>query len=161
MTNCSMSAARISIRCSVRSKREPIGGYMASSAATRLPCETDLRTLSAGDSIEEAEAVFKSEHAGAVPVIDGDGRDPEGLLGADQLVALGGADRRSGDDRLALRRLSRCTDRRTASNSVRRDHREALVTDPQGRLLGMITQTDLLAAIWRGHIAEHIVLNGG
>lgn len=32
--------------------------------------------------------------------------------------------------------------------------REAVVATPEGQLLGLITQTDLLAALWRGHVAE-------
>lgn len=35
-------------------------------------------------------------------------------------------------------------------------YHDALVTDPGGVLLGMITQTDLLAALWRGHVAERV-----
>jgi CBS domain-containing membrane protein len=31
-----------------------------------------------------------------------------------------------------------------------------VVVDGQGRFLGLIAQTDLLAALWRGHIAEEI-----
>jgi CBS domain-containing membrane protein len=33
---------------------------------------------------------------------------------------------------------------------------EAIVADGQGRLSGIITQTDLLAALWRGHVAEQV-----
>lgn len=35
-------------------------------------------------------------------------------------------------------------------------YREAVVVDSTGNLLGIIDQTDLLATIWRGHIAEYI-----
>jgi CBS domain-containing membrane protein len=122
--------------------------------------QTAVRTLSPDDRIEQAEGVFKSEHAGAVPVLDGDGH-LEGLLGADQLAAMGG--QTVGQ----VMNVSPCV----ASPDAPIDellpilsgglYREALVTDPQGRLLGMITQTDLLAAIWRGHIAEQIALNSG
>jgi len=35
-------------------------------------------------------------------------------------------------------------------------HREAVVVDPEGRFLGLIGQTDLLATLWRGHMAEEI-----
>lgn len=38
-------------------------------------------------------------------------------------------------------------------------YREAVVVDGDGRLLGLIDQTDLLAALWRGHIAEEIARN--
>lgn len=38
--------------------------------------------------------------------------------------------------------------------------REALVATPDGQMLGLITQTDLLAALWRGHVAE-LVTNAG
>ena len=33
-------------------------------------------------------------------------------------------------------------------------YREAIVATPEGQLLGLITQTDLLAALWRSHVAE-------
>ncbi|PWR22437.1 HPP family protein [Zavarzinia compransoris] len=33
-------------------------------------------------------------------------------------------------------------------------HHEVLVAGADGRLAGMITQTDLIAALWRGHVAE-------
>jgi CBS domain-containing membrane protein len=35
-------------------------------------------------------------------------------------------------------------------------YREAVVVDAEGRFLGLIAQTDLLATLWRGHIAEEI-----
>jgi CBS domain-containing membrane protein len=39
-------------------------------------------------------------------------------------------------------------------------YHEAVVTDAEGRLVGMITQTDLLAALWRGHVAEQVTAAG-
>ncbi|SNS57408.1 CBS domain-containing membrane protein [Sphingomonas laterariae] len=35
-------------------------------------------------------------------------------------------------------------------------YHEAVVVDGENRLLGLITQTDLLAALWRGHVAERV-----
>lgn len=35
-------------------------------------------------------------------------------------------------------------------------YHEALVCTDEGRLLGIITQTDLIAALWRGHVAEQV-----
>jgi CBS domain-containing membrane protein len=35
-------------------------------------------------------------------------------------------------------------------------YHEAIVVDAQGRYAGLITQTELLGALWRGHIAEAI-----
>lgn len=40
-------------------------------------------------------------------------------------------------------------------------HHEAIITDGEGRLIGLVTQTDLLAALWRGHVAEHVAAGGG
>lgn len=37
-------------------------------------------------------------------------------------------------------------------------YREALVCTDDGRLVGIITQTDLIAALWRGHVAEQVTL---
>ena len=39
-------------------------------------------------------------------------------------------------------------------------YHEAVVVDPKGRLLGLVTQTQLLSALWRGHIAEQITVAG-
>lgn len=38
---------------------------------------------------------------------------------------------------------------------------EAIVVDDNSRLMGMITQTDLLAALWRSHVAEQVTAGGG
>lgn len=35
-------------------------------------------------------------------------------------------------------------------------HHDALIVDADGRLAGMVTQTDLLAALWRSHVAEQV-----
>jgi CBS domain-containing membrane protein len=40
-------------------------------------------------------------------------------------------------------------------------HHEAIVVDAEHRLFGMLTQTDLLAALWRGHVAEQVSLAQG
>ena len=40
-------------------------------------------------------------------------------------------------------------------------HHEAIVVDAEHRLIGMLTQTDLLAALWRGHVAEQVSLAQG
>lgn len=40
-------------------------------------------------------------------------------------------------------------------------HHDALIVDADGRLAGMITQTDLLAALWRSHVAEQVASADG
>ena len=39
-------------------------------------------------------------------------------------------------------------------------HHDALIVDADGKLAGMITQTDLLAALWRSHVAEQVASVG-
>jgi CBS domain-containing membrane protein len=40
-------------------------------------------------------------------------------------------------------------------------HHDALIVDPDGKLAGVITQTDLLAALWRSHVAEQVASADG
>jgi CBS-domain-containing membrane protein len=38
-------------------------------------------------------------------------------------------------------------------------HREVIVYDDEGKLLGMATQTESLAGLWRSHVAEQVSLS--
>lgn len=39
-------------------------------------------------------------------------------------------------------------------------HHQAIIVDANGTLAGMITQTDLLSALWRSHVAEQVASTG-
>ncbi len=120
----------------------------------------DVPRIAHDATIDQARAQFGASRLRGLPVIDATGH-VKGLLGADALAHPG--------DAAVARSIN--TTPCTAPPETPIDellpilsagmHLEALVIDPQGRLLGMITQTDLLDALWRGHIAEQIALGSG
>ena len=127
-----------------------------------IRCEQIMRSdgprIGLGDALDHVRPLFAAHRLRALPVVDEDGR-VEGLLCVDKLS-------QAGDLSVAqLMDTSPCI----APPGTPIDellpilsggiYQEALVVDPQGRLLGLITQTDLLCALWRGHIAEQIALN--
>jgi CBS domain-containing membrane protein len=126
------------IRCSEIMKIEPV-------------------TLGPDDRLERAQGIFASQLIRAIPVVDEEGH-LEGLL--EVAKSLTQSELTVGE----VMDLSPCVALPDTpidellpilSGGV---YTDAAVADPQGRLLGMIAQTDLLAALWRGHIAEHIAL---
>lgn len=121
---------------------------------------SDGPSLSPDDRLDKARDLFVAQGFAALPVVDGEGR-VEGLLKADALLHP------------EQTQVSRMMDRSPCiappdspidellpilSGGM---HREAMIVDAGQRLLGMITQTDLLAALWRGHVAENIALHSG
>lgn len=107
------------------------------------------------EGVGQARDRLLAERLGAMPVLDADGK-VLGLVGHAQLVA--GAGRLVRDVMQA--------DPQTARPGQPIDellpvlsggwHHEVLVVGADGRLAGMITQTDLLAALWRSHVAEQV-----
>ena len=129
-----------------------------------IRCEQIMRgdgaRIGPGDTLDHARLLFAACHQRALPVVDSEGH-LEGLLSVDRLL-------QAGDGPVAgVMDISPCV----APPGTPIDellpilsggvYQEALVVNPQGRLLGLITQTDLLSALWRGHIAEQIALNEG
>jgi len=119
---------------------------------------SDAPRIAPSDALDDVRPLFAAHRLRALPVVDEEGR-MEGLLCVDRLS-------QAGDLPVAqLMDISPCI----APPDTPIDellpilsggiYQEAVVVDPQGRFLGLITQTDLLSALWRGHIAEQIALN--
>ncbi|OHT18271.1 HPP family protein [Edaphosphingomonas haloaromaticamans] len=108
-----------------------------------------------GEGVGQARDRLLERRLAAMPVVDEDGR-VTGIVGHAELLAGAG---------------------RTVSEVMARDlclvapetpidellpalsgglHHMAIVADGDGRLIGLISQTDLLAALWRGHVAERV-----
>ncbi len=115
----------------------------------------DIINASPDEGVGQARDRLLAHKLRAMPVIDQDG-NVVGLVGHAELLT--GAGRTVGEVMTASPCL---TSPETPiaellpvlSGGV---YHEAIVTDHQGRLAGLITQTDLLAALWRGHVAEQV-----
>jgi CBS domain-containing membrane protein len=113
----------------------------------------DVISASPQDGVGQARDQLLAHHLSAMPVIDPD-RYVVGLVRHGELLA--GAGRTVRD----VMEPSPCL----ASADTPVDEllpilsggvfHQAIIVDQEGRLEGMITQTDLLAALWRGHVAE-------
>ena len=110
-----------------------------------------------GEDIGEARDRLLARHLRAMPVVDADQR-VVGVVGHAQLSAGGG--RCVGD---VMIEAPYCAAPETPIDALLPalsggDAHEAFIVESTGRLAGMITQTDLLAALWRGHVAERVAL---
>jgi len=120
----------------------------------------DCAVIAADGTIDQARGIFASRRVAVLPVIAGDGR-VEGLLCADALLQVrDGAVSQVMDTSPCIAPHATPIDELLPILSGGL-YQHALVVDPDGKLLGLITQTDLLSALWRGHIAEQIAANGG
>src|SRR5579863_410524 len=121
--------------------------------------QREVATVSPDEHVEHAQQLFNAHQLRAAPVVDDEGH-VEGMLTADMLTA------RADLAIAAVMDLSPCI----APPATPIDellpllsggiYHEAIVVDPKGRLLGLVTQTQLLSALWRGHIAEQITVAG-
>lgn len=120
----------------------------------------DVARLAPEDLIEQARALFIEHGLDAMPVVDGEGRI-EGLLRASALLH---------SDQTEVGAVMDTSPCLAPPNSPIDEllpilsggmHRQAMIVDADHRLLGLITQTDLLATLWRGHVAENIALHAG
>lgn len=117
----------------------------------------DIVSAAPGEGIGQTRDRLLAHRLATMPVIDADGR-LLGTVGHGELLA--GAGRSVGE----VMNPSPCI----AAPDTPIDellpilsgglYREAMVADGNGRLLGVITQTDLLAALWRGHVAEQVAI---
>ncbi|WP_084455724.1 HPP family protein [Novosphingobium rosa] len=113
----------------------------------------EVAPLSPDARAQDAARAMEAQDLQALPVVSAEGH-VEGLAG---LARLAG-----GGDVIGAMDLSPCI----ASADTPIDevlpilsggrYREAIIVDAQGRYAGLITQTELLGALWRGHIAEAI-----
>ena len=121
--------------------------------------QRDCASIAPDATLDHARHIFASHRVAALAVTAHDGH-VEGLLRADALLRTGeGTVSRVMEASPCLAPPATPIDELLPilSGGV---YSEALVVDPQGLLLGMITQTTLLAALWRGHIAEQIAASG-
>ncbi|WP_439814652.1 HPP family protein [Zavarzinia sp. CC-PAN008] len=119
----------------------------------------DLIVARADEGVGHARDRMLEHRLAAMPVVDDDGR----LLGlVSHAELLAGMGRRV--ETVMAPATCRTTPRTPVdellpllSNGV---HHVALVVEADGRLAGMITQTDLIAALWRGYVAERVAAGG-
>ncbi len=126
---------------------------------SEITCERimsrDVIFAFADERIEQVRARLIARRLNALPVVDA-ARTVLGIVGHAELQ--GDRGRTVGDvmNRSAvLAALETPIDELLPMLSGGAVH-EAIVADGQGRLSGIITQTDLLAALWRGHVAEQV-----
>lgn len=120
----------------------------------------DCACIAPDDTLDQARHLFAAQRIQALPVTGSDGH-LEGLLRVDALLPGGhGPVAQVMDTSPCIAPPATPIDELLPILSGGL-YQEALVVDPQGKLLGLITQTDLLSALWRGHIAEQIAANGG
>ena len=121
---------------------------------------SDMPAVNSRATLDQANPLFSASGLRALPVVDDDGH-VEGLLSVDKLSRAGN------DPVLHAMDASPCIAPALTpidellpilSGGI---YHEALVVNAQGGLLGLITETDLLSALWRGHIAEQIALSKG
>lgn len=116
----------------------------------------DIIRVRADEGVGEARDRLLANRLSSMPVVDDENR-VVGLVGHAQLLA--GAGRRVSevmDSSPCMAPPGTAIDQLLPILSGGVYH-EAIIADEANRLLGMITQTDLLAAVWRGHIAEQVV----
>ncbi|MGE0667982.1 MAG: HPP family protein [Sphingomonadales bacterium] len=114
----------------------------------------DVITVSAGNSATMARALLRVHALGVLPVVDDDGR-VVGRVGHAEL-----ADTQGGVAEVMTRRIETATEDTPISRllvvlSRGRSH-EVMITGPDGRLSGIVTQTDLLAGLYRSYIVEAV-----
>ncbi|QZP09227.1 HPP family protein [Caenibius sp. WL] len=111
------------------------------------------------EGVGQARDRLLGRNLSAMPVVDGKGH-PVGIVGHAQLLA--------GNGRLVQDVLDPAPYRAAPDLPIDELlpalstglHHDALIVDPDGKLAGMITQTDLLAALWRSHVAEQVASAG-
>jgi CBS domain-containing membrane protein len=115
----------------------------------------DIITVSPDSAIADARMLLQAKGFWVLPVVQ-DGR-AVGLVGALDLLGSSAAsvsDVMDGSPCIAS--MHAPIDQLLPILSGGRYH-AALITDAEGLLAGIVTQTDLLAALWRGQLAEQIV----
>ncbi|MCW1986898.1 UNVERIFIED_ORG: CBS domain-containing membrane protein [Sphingomonas sp. R1F5B] len=133
-----------------------------------IRCEQIMRaaaTTIAPDALLDVAARTLAAHGESLPVVRADGH-VAGLLRADQLAVAAAS---AGQDATVASVMDAAPCLASPDRAIDELlpilsgglHREAVVVDGQGRFLGLIAQTDLLAALWRGHIAEEIARHAG
>jgi len=111
----------------------------------------DIVSVAPDDSLDHARATLIEHHLRMLPVLDG-GR-PVGVVHATA---------RGHDVRAAMETTFASAPPDTAVSALlevltRGEHHEVLIIDDQGRLVGVVTQTDVLAALYRARIVDAVI----
>jgi CBS domain-containing membrane protein len=114
----------------------------------------DVITVAPGNSAVLARALLRVHALSVLPVLDGDGR-VVGRVGHAELAEAEG-----GVEEVMTRRIETAAedtpiDRLLVVLSRGRAH-EVMIEGPDGRLRGIVTQTDLLAGLYRSHVMEAV-----
>ncbi len=114
----------------------------------------DVVTVSAGDAARHARALLRDHALTVLPVVDAEGR----VIGRVGYAELADAEASIGE--VMTRRFETSgedtpMDRLLVVLSRGRVH-EVMIVAPDGRLRGIVTQTDLLAGLYRSHVMETV-----
>lgn len=120
----------------------------------------DMIIATPDEGVGQARDRLLARKLSAMPVVGDDGR-VAGLVGHAQLLAGNGRLVRDVMDTAPYcATVDRPIDELLPALSAGLYH-DALIIGADGRLAGIITQTDLLAALWRSHVAEQVVSANG
>jgi CBS domain-containing membrane protein len=116
----------------------------------------DVISLHHDQSAESALAYMREHELRAAPVVDADGR----VIGMARRAELQANRRRTVEAALDpfVHKVMESTPIATLLPILSSGHtHEAMVVDGDRRLIGVITQTDLIAVLYRAHIVEAVV----
>lgn len=120
--------------------------------------QTHLSTLPVDATLAQAQQMFAADRLPVLAVVDASGRF-EGLIRIESLLV--------GDITQTVANLMDTSPCVASPDTVIDEllpllsggvYKEALIVDCAGQLVGIVGQTDLLCAVWRGHIAEQMAL---
>ena len=112
------------------------------------------------EGVGQARDRMLARNLSAMPVIDDQGH-VAGIVGHAQLLAGNGRHVSDVMNKAAYRAAPDAPIDELLPALSAGLHHDALIVDADGRLAGMITQTDLLAALWRSHVAEQVASADG
>ena len=115
----------------------------------------DLVLARAGEGVGQARDRLLKHRLAAMPVVDADGV-VLGLVGHAELLAGAGRQVEEVMEKAPLMAAPETPVDELLPALSGGFHHHALVADGAGRLVGVVSQTDLLAALWRGHVAEQL-----
>ncbi|AZI35001.1 hypothetical protein NT2_03_00410 [Caenibius tardaugens NBRC 16725] len=112
------------------------------------------------EGVGQARDRLLTRRLAAMPVVDADGR-AVGIVEHAQLLAGNGKLVGEVMNKAPYQVVADCPIDELLPALSAGIHHEALILGPDNRLVGMITQTDLLAALWRSHVAEQVASANG
>lgn len=118
----------------------------------------DVVTVSPDSSTGLALALLRAHTLNVLPVVDAEGR-LVGRVGYAELAESAGDVLHAMSDRIERAAPETAIDRLLPLLSRGHVH-EVMIQDGDGRLVGVVTQTDLLAALYRSHVVEAVAGRG-